>query len=109
MKRMRLGGLLAIFALASCATPTKFTPEGRTVRTISAVVAQNCEHLGMSTSWKPVLAGGLPAAQIDIRNKVAALGGNAMLVVSQQVDPPPYQHAEIMAEAYRCDFKKPTQ
>jgi len=63
----------------------------------------------MTTSWKPALDGGLPAAQIDIRNKVAALGGNSMLVVSQQVDPPPYQHAELMAEAYRCDFKKPAQ
>jgi len=108
MKRELLLGLLASLTVASCAT-TEFTPGGRTVRTISPVIAQNCEHLGMSSSWKPVIEGGLSAAQIDIRNKVAARGGNAMLVVSQQVDPPPYQHAQIMAEAYRCEFRKPGQ
>lgn len=108
MNKELLLALLASLALASCAI-TKFTDQGRAVRTISPVVAQNCEHLGMSSSWKPSLEGGLTAAQIDIRNKVAAAGGNAMLVVSQQVDPPPYQHAQLMAEVYRCDFKKPGQ
>jgi hypothetical protein len=29
--------------------------------------------------------------------------------LSQQVDPRPYQHAELMAEAYRRDFNKPAQ
>lgn len=97
--------LTVALVLGGCAT-IKFTPEGQAVRTISPVVAQNCDHLGLVSSWKPVLDGGLTAAQVDIRNKVGALGANAMVVVSQQVDPPPYQHAQIMAEAYRCDFKK---
>lgn len=106
MQRQILLTLTIPLILAGCAT-IKFTPEGQAVRTVSPVVAQNCDHLGLVSSWKPVLDGGLTAAQVDIRNKVGALGANAMVVVSQQVDPPPYQHAQIMAEAYRCDFKKP--
>lgn len=98
-------GTLTIFG---CVT-VQFTPEGRNVRTITPIVAQTCDYFGLARSWKPSLEGGLTAGQIDIRNKVAARGGNAMVVVAQQVDPPPYQHAEIMAEAYRCDFPKPTQ
>lgn len=106
MLKQLLLTLSVALLVAGCAT-IKFTPEGQAVRTISPVVAQNCDHLGLASSWKPVLDGGLTAAQVDIRNKVGALGGNAMVIVSQQVDPPPYQHAQIMAEAYRCDFKKP--
>lgn len=97
--------LTILLLLAGCA-PIKFTPEGQAVRTISPVVAQGCDHIGLVSSWKPVIEGGLTAAQVDIRNKVGALGANAMIIVSQQVDPPPYQHARIMAEAYLCDFRK---
>lgn len=96
--------VLILFSTLSGCMTTKFTKEGRTIRTISPVVAQNCKHIGIANSWKPSLEGGLSAAQIDIRNKVAALGGNAMIIASQQVDPPPYQHAEILAEAYNCNF-----
>lgn len=91
--------------VAGCATIT-FTPQGQAVRSVSPDLARSCNHLGLVSSWKPVMEGGLTAAQVDIRNKVGALGANAILVVSQQVDPPPYQHASIMAEAYRCDFNK---
>ncbi|OGS92896.1 MAG: hypothetical protein A2061_10320 [Gallionellales bacterium GWA2_59_43] len=98
--------LSTMLLVAGCAT-IEFTLEGQAVRTISPVVAQNCDHLGLASSWKAAGYGGLTAAQVDIRNKVGAMGGNAMVVASQQVDPPPYQHAQIMAEAYRCDFKKP--
>lgn len=98
---------IASASVAGCAT-IKFTPEGQAVRTVTPVVAQNCEHLGLVSSRKTVIEGGLSVAQIDIRNKVGSRGANAMVIVSQQVDPPPYQHAQIMAEAYRCEFKKPT-
>jgi hypothetical protein len=91
--------------VAGCNT-TEFTQEGRDVRTITPNVAQDCEHLGLVSSFKPVVQGGLTAAQLDIRNKVGSLGANAMVVVLQQVDPAPYQHGRITAEAYRCDFKK---
>lgn len=91
--------LFLALVLVGCTT-IKFTAEGQAVRTISPVVAQNCDHFGLVSSWQAVADGGLTAAQIDIRNKVGALGANAMVVVSQQVDP----HAQIMAEAYLCEF-----
>lgn len=95
--------IISLVIFSGCAT-MRLTPAGSNVRTISPVVAQNCTHVGLASSFTPVIQGGLSGAQIDIRNKVAALGGNAMIIVSQQVDPPPYQHARIMAEAYQCNF-----
>jgi hypothetical protein len=96
--------LNSLFVITGCAT-VELTSKGGAVRSLSPGVAQNCNHLGLVNSWKPVVDGGLVAAQIDIRNKVGNLGGNAMIVISQVVDPPPYQHAQVMAEAYFCKFK----
>lgn len=87
--------------MAGCAT-TQLTPEGAKVRTISPVVAQNCELRGSGSIFKAVLDGGLPAAQVEARNSVARTGGNAMVIVSQYVDPPPYQHGHMTIESYYC-------
>ena len=57
--------LIATLMLAACAT-TEFTPEGRAVRSISAGVAQTCQHMGMASSWKPALDGGLSAAAVAV-------------------------------------------
>lgn len=103
MKLKSVVPIVALLALSGCAT-VQLTPGGRQVRTISPGVAQDCTHVGLASSFKAVIEGGISAAQIDIRNQVAALGGNAMIIVSQQVDPPPYQHGRIMAEVYKCSF-----
>jgi hypothetical protein len=86
--------------LTGCATPIQFTDGGRNVQPINTSVATSCKHLGLVESFKPVLAGGLSAAHIDIRNKVAARSGNAMVVNSQYVEGP--GHGNIIADAYRC-------
>lgn len=99
----RTGLLIGVLTLAGCQTMT-LTSEGVAIRTITPVVAQGCKHVGITGSFQPVIVGGMSAAQVDIRNKVASLGGNAMVITSQYVTPGQYPHGNISAEAYRCDF-----
>ncbi len=89
------------FLIAGCQT-IQLSPEGQKVRTVSPVVAQNCELLGLESAFASALEGGLKPAQIELRNKIAANGGNAMLLISQQVDE--YGNADLTAETYRCVF-----
>jgi hypothetical protein len=93
---------VGVLLLAGCVT---MSPEAKMVRTITpgVAVAQNCKHLGAASVFAPALEGGMNGAQVKIRNKVAAAGGNAMVVTNQQSD---YNGgADIQADAYRC----PTQ
>ena len=106
MKKLSvLGGL----ALCGCQT-MQLSPEGVAVRTITPVVAQSCRHVGIATSFQPVLVGGMSAAQVDIRNRVASLGGNAMVITAQYHSPGQNAHGNINAEAYKCNLPgdKPT-
>lgn len=95
--------VIALFTIAGCET-MKLSQEGVAIRTITPVVAQNCEHVGIASTFQPVMVGGMSAAQVDIRNKIAKLGANAMVITAQYTDPPPYPHGHITAEAYRCRF-----
>ena len=92
--------VVATLALSGCSTQSKFTEAGRQVRIISPAIAVSCEHLGMVAGWGPSLAGGLPYAQIDVRNKAASKGGNALVLTSQVVNGS--GHAEVLGDAYRC-------
>lgn len=103
MLRGVLGISFTALALVGCQT-MKLSPEGVAIRTITPVVAQSCKHVGIANSFQPVIVGGMTAAQVDIRNKVASLGGNAMVITAQYVDPGQYPHGHISAEAYKCDF-----
>jgi hypothetical protein len=105
MKKLLITTLtvFALFTISGCET-MKLSPEGIAIRTITPVVAQNCEHVGIASTFKPVLVGGMSAAQVDIRNQIAGLGANAMVITAQYTDPPPYPHGHITAEAYRCRF-----
>ncbi len=99
---MKLKMLCVIaLSLSGCATQ-KFTDEGRQVRIVSTGVASTCQHLGMVTGWGPALVGGMPYAQVQVRNKVAAKGGNALAISSQSVDG--QGHGEVVGDAYRCNF-----
>jgi hypothetical protein len=84
--------------LVGCAT---LTPEAKMVRTITpgVAVAQGCTHLGMAQAFNPAIEGGMSAAQITIRNRVAARKGNAMVVTSQDSSG---GHGEITADVYAC-------
>jgi hypothetical protein len=85
--------------LAGCATQ-QFTEAGRQVRIINTSLAVSCQHLGMVTGWGPVLVGGMPYAQIQIRNRTAEKGANALAIVSQSVSPE--GHGEVVGDAYLC-------
>lgn len=98
-----IGISFTALALVGCQS-MKLSPEGVAIRTITPVVAQSCKHVGIANSFQPVIVGGMSAAQVDIRNKVASLGGNAMVITAQYVDPGQYPHGNISAEAYQCDF-----
>lgn len=97
--------LLAVVTTGlGCAAGPVLSPEAQRVRVITPAVAiaTSCAHLGMVHSFQPVLAGGLPSAQVEVRNKVAKVGGNAVAIASQTSD---YQgHGEIVGDAYACKF-----
>ena len=74
--------LLVLIALPACAPV--LTPEGARVKAISKELSEGCERLGVvevAAPWK-ALPGGPdgPAPIIRARNKVATLGGDAMVI-----------------------------
>lgn len=90
-----------LLLLSACAT-TRMEPGASQVRIVSpgVVAAQKCSHLGMVRSFQPVLVGGMSAAQVDVRNKIARAGGNAYVVAAQSISPE--GHGEVVADAYAC-------
>ncbi len=94
---------LLSLSLAACTT-MKMSDGGRQVRVINSSVAavQHCAHLGMVSGWGPYLSGGMPYAQVQVRNRVAEKGGNALVIASQSVTGP--GHGEVVGDAYRCSF-----
>ena len=92
--------IVVLFLLTGCAIP--LSPEGKMVRSISTTVAVQCRYIGLVHSFKPAFSGGFPAAQVDIRNKTAAAGGNAVVWVSQSRDS--NGGADLTGEAYSCPF-----
>ncbi len=93
---------LLTLAILGCQT-IELLPEAKQVRTISPVVAEKCQHIGLVNAFEIYLAGGMEAAQLNIRNQAAKLGGNSILIVSENIDK--HQHAKIMAEVYKCNFE----
>lgn len=92
--------IFAVVFLAGCASPIQLSAEGARVRPVSDGIAARCTHLGMVRSFQPVIVGGLSAAQVDIRNKVAAQGGNALVISAQTSDA--RGHGEVIGDAYSC-------
>lgn len=99
---MRYMNYIVILLLAGCATPVQLSEQGKAVRLISSGTAsiEKCNHVGLVNMWSPVLAGGMMAAQVGIRNRVAEKGGNALVVSSQRESS--QGHAEIIGDAYTC-------
>jgi hypothetical protein len=96
---MKYTALLPLLLVGCSTTPNH--PNYGQVRVVpSGLAATSCQFIGPVRSWKPVLAGGSGAAHRDIRNQVAAAGGNALVIISQVYSD--QGHAEIMGEAYRC-------
>lgn len=97
---MRYIALLLL--LAACGTPTKLSDEGRQVRVINTSIATQCQHIGMVSGWGPSIVGGMPYAQVQVRNKVADKGGNALVITTQTLSN--QGHGEVIGDAYRCSF-----
>ena len=76
------------------------TKEENLVRTITPVLAQNCENLGVVKTYKIRLEGGLTSATLQIRREAVRLGGNSIIIISQDISEG--GHAKVMAEVYKC-------
>ena len=104
---LSLAALAALGTLAACA-PT-LTPEGAAVRLISGAEGERCEALGQVKGLSATRAahmGPEAASGINVaRNRVAELGGDAMVVLEQDKrvfygrGAPWYS---TVAEAHRC-------
>lgn len=101
--RMIAASIIAT-ALAGCAS-VQLSPEARQVRTITPAVAtmEKCKFLSITSARGVALEGGMQAAQIKIRNQVASMGGNAMVITARDLEQSgQFTHGNVEAEAYRC-------
>ena len=90
---------LAGFILTGC-IEEPLTKEENLVRTITPVVAQNCENLGLVKTFRSHIEGGLTSATLQIRREAVRLGGNSIIIISQEIRDGSY--AKILAEVYSC-------
>ncbi len=93
--------VLAAVLLAGCAAQPPSPQAPTRVRLINAEQARaECERVGKVELYKDLVVGGMPAAQLEVRAKVAKAGGNAYVVTSQYIGPRGL--VDIKADAYRC-------
>jgi len=93
--------VLAAVLLAGCAAQPPSAQAPTRVRLLSAERAgAECERLGKVELYKQLVVGGMPAAQLRLRAKVAKAGGNAYVVTSQYIGPQGLTN--ILADVYRC-------
>jgi hypothetical protein len=101
MRPIKICALLAAALLAGCAVQPPSPDAPTRVRLISAEQARaHCERVGKVELYKYFVVGGMPAAQLEVRGKVAKAGGNAYVVTSQYLGP--HGLFDIKADAYRC-------
>jgi len=93
--------VIAAILLAGCAGQPPSPQAPTRVRLINAEQARaECERLGKVELYKQLVVGGMPAAQLEVRAKVARAGGNAYVVTSQYIGP--HGLIDIKADVYRC-------
>ena len=88
-------------ALAACSSAPKLTKEGAAIKNVSQYTVDQCRQLSVAEGYGSYENGKLKAAEIDVRNKVAAAGGNAMHVVQKYTVPKKGEGA-ILAYVLRC-------
>lgn len=100
--RMRARAIFILLAtLAGCATQPASPQAPTRVRLISAEQAKaGCKPVGKVELYKQIVVGGMPAAQLRLREKVAKAGGDAYVVTSQYLGP--HGLFDIEADAYHC-------
>ncbi len=90
--------------LLGCAG-VQLSPEAKRVRVITPGVAaaQSCKHLGMASAFGAAMEGGMLAAQVKVRNKVAEAGGNAMVMTDSSTERMGQStHGNVTVDAYAC-------
>ena len=85
------------------------TPQGSAVRPVTAAQKdRDCQFVAVvaaSESMGASTGGDAQSAMNKLRNKVAAAGGNAMLVISTNSD---MFSSTVVAEALKCTFATPS-
>jgi hypothetical protein len=92
--------VLAAVVLAGCAGQPPSPNAPTRVRLISAQQAAQCARLGEVELYKLRVVGGMEAATLQLRAKVAQAGGDAYVVSSQYIGP--HGLFDIVADVYRC-------
>ena len=104
MDMIKVGAVVtAALVICGCAT-TALTPEGSVVRAVDADWANDCEFLGVmkvtqDSSRTP--DENETGALIELRNQIAAKGGNAYMMVSDSSRLSADSYL-IQAESYNC-------
>ena len=107
MNRMFLGrtAIAVLAALGVTACMATLTPQGAQVRPVTAAQKdRECRFVAVVTAEESMgasTAGDAESAMNKARNKVAAAGGNAMLVISVSTTA---ASTTVVAEALRCQF-----
>ena len=91
---------IAALLMAGCAAT--FHPDAEHVRIITGEAARvlACKHVGEFASSKSANEGGMPAAHIEVRNRVAKANGNAFVIGLQSAAP--QGDGEIRGDGYAC-------
>ena len=95
--------VITLISLSGCAAG--LTPEGAQVQVVSKETAVECQSLGRvegSGSWKAKSVDSEAANSINsVKNRVAALGGNAMVIqVRDRLTP--QMHYVTRVDALKC-------
>ena len=100
---MKAAILVAAFALAGCAAP--LTAAGSKVRQIQVAGQTNCKFLGIAEVTGSLVYSSVTEGRRDmlaqLRNKVASMGGNALVASSIDVDRG-FSLPSAQADAYHC-------
>ena len=97
--------IMSSLILTGCAM-TALTSEGTMVRKVSPSWSMKCEFLGVVSAHEYMgfnKANNKVSALNDIRNQVAALGGNAYAISESASEK---YSVNVQADAYRCPVHK---
>lgn len=88
--------------VSGCSLAPKLTKEGAQIKNVEKYTLNKCKELKVVEGYGAWEYGPLKAADVDIRNKVAAAGGNAMHVIQKTAAQRKGQGA-IVAYVLRCN------
>lgn len=97
--------LITVFTTSSLGCMASLTPQGAAVRAVTATQKdRDCQFVTVVTASESMgssTGGDAQSAMNKVRNKVAEVGGNVMLIVSTNSD---MFSSTVVAEALKCTF-----